>query len=156
MKIGIISDTHGHFPALVHTAFSGVDVILHAGDIGDQEIITGLEMIAPVEAVHGNIDGWPLRSRYPVVRDLEYDGIKICLTHNIVTYQYYTFDLFRRGRQPDLVVFGHTHKAVFETYRNINFLNPGSVYRPKGGSKRSVAVIGDISSDVTPEFIYFE
>jgi putative phosphoesterase len=65
MKIGLISDTHGHLPGKVHDAFKTVDLILHAGDIGSQDIINELETIAPVYAVHGNIDGWPLRKIYP-------------------------------------------------------------------------------------------
>jgi putative phosphoesterase len=156
MKIGIISDTHGHLPEAVHSAFEGVEHILHAGDIGTQEIISELETIAPVHAVHGNIDDWSLRNRYPGVFDLELGGVKICLTHNIVTYQYFSFELFRQGKKPNLVVFGHTHKAVFETYRNIGFLNPGSVYRPRGGTKKSLGVIRNISQDLTPEFICWD
>lgn len=153
MNIGIISDTHGHLPGKVHEAFKTVDMILHAGDIGSQEIITELETIAPVQAVHGNIDGWPLRKTYPANIDLELEGIKIHLTHNIVSYEYYTFELFRQGKHPDLVVFGHTHRSVFETYREINFLNPGSVYRPKGGTKKGVVIITDLMPVIEPQFI---
>lgn len=156
MKIGLISDTHGYLPAIVHSALAEVDLILHAGDIGNQEIITELQSIAPVHAVHGNIDSWPLRELYPATLDLELDGFKICLTHNIVTYAYFTFDLFRQAKRPDLVVFGHTHKAVFEVYRNIKFINPGSVYRPKGSTKKSLAVIDKLKQDFEPEFIYWD
>jgi len=156
MKIGIISDTHGHLPGIVHTAFEQVDLILHAGDIGHLDIINELETIAPVHAVHGNIDSLPIRNIYPASLDLTFDRIRICITHNIVTYRYYTFELFRSGRQPDIVIFGHTHKAVFESFRNINFLNPGSVYRPKGGARKSVAVINQLKQDIEPEFIYWD
>ncbi len=156
MKLGLISDTHGNLPSIVHTAFNDVDLILHGGDIGNQEIIRGLESIAPVHAVQGNIDGWASRKLYPEILDLEIDGVKICITHNIVTYQYFTFELFRRGKQPDLVMFGHTHKPVFESYRNIKFINPGSVYRPKGGTKKSLAIINELKQDFIPEFINWD
>ena len=56
MRIGVISDTHGKLRSTVFDAFEGVDLILHAGDIGGLDIITELEAIAPVQAVHGNTD----------------------------------------------------------------------------------------------------
>ncbi len=153
MKIGLISDTHGRLPALVHTVLKEVELILHAGDIGEQDVIRELETIAPVRAVHGNIDSWPLKNIYPAMLNLDIHGMKICITHNIVSFQYFTFELFRRREQPDLVVFGHTHKPVYESYRNIKFINPGSVYRPKGGSKKSLAVINQLGPAFKPEFI---
>jgi len=55
MKIGIISDTHGVLPGSVLDIFKGVDQIFHAGDIGNQDVIQGLEIIAPVSAVYGNV-----------------------------------------------------------------------------------------------------
>ena len=54
--IGLVSDTHGQLRAGVHAAFAGVEMILHAGDVGGQEILDELRMIAPVKAVHGNVD----------------------------------------------------------------------------------------------------
>ena len=156
MSVGIISDTHGHLPAEVHRAFKGVALILHAGDIGNLDIIAELETIAPVHAVHGNIDDWPVRNRYPAVFDLELDGTKVTITHNIVTFQSFTFELFRNGRQADIVIFGHTHKAVSENYRNIQFINPGSVYRPKGGAGKSVAILEKLGRGCEPEFIYWD
>src|SRR5690554_1504085 len=60
-SIGLISDTHGWLDPRFHELFSNVDVIIHAGDIGDEDVLRELETIAPVVAVRGNIDGGPLR-----------------------------------------------------------------------------------------------
>ncbi len=60
MKIGVISDNHGHMHPKVYDLFQGVDHILHAGDIGSEEIIISLEAMAPVQAVWGNIDTFPI------------------------------------------------------------------------------------------------
>src|SRR6476469_1551949 len=54
--IGVISDTHGLLRPDVHTALSGVELILHAGDVGGDEILIELGLIAPVRAVYGNTD----------------------------------------------------------------------------------------------------
>lgn len=56
VEIGIISDTHGLVRPEVYEAFEGVDLILHAGDIGSLDVIIELEPVAPVRAVVGNID----------------------------------------------------------------------------------------------------
>ena len=62
-KIGIISDTHGVLPYKIHEVFEGVDQIIHAGDIGSEDIITELEVIAPVSAVFGNTDNYAIRKK---------------------------------------------------------------------------------------------
>jgi len=61
MRLGIISDTHGKLRPEVFDLFSGVDHILHAGDVGSADILTELEVLAPVTAVYGNVDDFDLR-----------------------------------------------------------------------------------------------
>ncbi|RUM87908.1 MAG: YfcE family phosphodiesterase, partial [Thermodesulfatator sp.] len=65
MKTGIISDTHGTLPEKVLDIFQGVDLILHAGDIGSLHIIKELGSIAPVKAVHGNMDYGKIAKLFP-------------------------------------------------------------------------------------------
>lgn len=65
MRLGIISDTHGMLRPEVFEVFAEVDHILHAGDIGELELLTELEALAPVTAVYGNTDGMDLRARLP-------------------------------------------------------------------------------------------
>jgi len=56
MKIGVVSDTHGFFDARLAELLAGVELILHAGDVGNLEVLDELERIAPVRAVKGNVD----------------------------------------------------------------------------------------------------
>jgi putative phosphoesterase len=153
MNIGIISDTHGHLPADVFKVFKDVNHILHAGDIGDPNIIIQLESIAPVSAVYGNIDTWPIVTNYPRMEILNLADCSICLVHDIVSFKYFRFELFKMNLIPDIVVYGHTHIPGYEYYQKILFLNPGSASRPKGSKKGSVCLIkmnkGSISE---PEF----
>ena len=81
MRLGIISDTHGMLRPEVFEAFSGVDRILHAGDVGNAGILTDLQALAPVTAVYGNTDGAELRRSLPQVAALELDGFDIVVTH---------------------------------------------------------------------------
>ena len=55
-SIGVISDTHGRISSGVPKAFKDVDLIIHAGDIGDEKVLDKLSKIAPVVAVRGNMD----------------------------------------------------------------------------------------------------
>ena len=139
MKIGLISDTHGHVPNTVHTALAGVNYILHAGDVGPMDVITELEAIAPVYAVLGNTDhGIAL----PETRLEKFDGIKI-LIHHIVDVDYHsqTVRELLSTEKPEIVVFGHTHMPFDERRSKIRFINPGSASQPRGGTAPSVAIL---------------
>ena len=139
MKIGIISDTHGHVPNAVHDAFNGVDHILHAGDVGTMDVITELETIAPVSAVRGNVD---YAIQLPQTRVQTFFGQKF-LVHHIVDLPFPSQLVCAAiaDEQPDLVVFGHTHMPCNEQHNGVLFLNPGSASNPRGSSAPSVAIV---------------
>ena len=77
MKIGVISDTHGDINPAAFNVFNDVELILHAGDIGNSDIITELEALAPVTAVLGNTDGFNLAGRYPEREIIYIKGKKV-------------------------------------------------------------------------------
>jgi uncharacterized protein len=151
VKIGVISDTHGHLDPRVEKIFAGVDHILHAGDIGFASIILELEMIAPVTAVLGNCDS---DISYPLTNVVELAGKK-CLVHHIVSPLQLSDTLRSRLSRdhPDVVVFGHTHKRFAETIDGIFYLNPGYSGKPKTGSERSVAKLHIEGGKLRHEFI---
>ena len=78
--IGVISDTHGLLRPDVHSALAGVELILHAGDVGGDEILTELELIAPVRAVYGNTDAPGQPGLAPAI-DIAVDGVSIHVSH---------------------------------------------------------------------------
>ena len=80
MVIGLISDTHGLVRADVHRALAGVEMILHAGDVGGSEILDELALIAPVHAVLGNTDS-PFELPLPLALDLTLGGLRIHVSH---------------------------------------------------------------------------
>lgn len=139
MKIGLISDTHGYLDSRVSKVFSGVDHILHAGDIGPDLLIAELGAIAPVTAVLGNNDTSPC---YRLTEVIELSGCKFLL-HHIVAPRDLQSEI--RGQiartQPDVVVFGHSHQAFNEIIGGIHFVNPGYAGRPRFNQPRSVAVM---------------
>ena len=151
MKIGIISDTHGHVPNAVHDALAGIDHILHAGDVGPMEVITELESIAPVSAVPGNTD---YSIQLPQTHIQSFVSQKF-LVHHIVDLPV-PVQLVRvaiADEQPNVVVFGHTHMPYNEHHDGILFLNPGSASNPRGSSKPSVAIVECNESSLIVKFV---
>lgn len=151
MKIGVISDTHGHLDPRVEKIFAGVNHILHAGDIGYASIILELEFIAPVTAVLGNTDSdLGFRITEPVAI-----AEKKFLVQHIVNPRSLSDDLTERlaKEKSDVVVFGHTHKPFNETINGVLFFNPGYAGKPKFGLERSVAILHLDGKQIRPEFI---
>src|SRR5690606_33961 len=86
VRIGVISDTHipqraKTIPPIVYQLFSGVALILHAGDLTTDDVIVQLEAIAPVYAVHANVDPPDLVRRLPKKREIHVGGVRIGLIH---------------------------------------------------------------------------
>jgi uncharacterized protein len=150
ITVGIISDTHGFFDPKLREIFRGVAHILHAGDIGQQQIISDLEKIAPVTAVLGNTDG-PLPFRETEALEL---AERRFLLHHIVDPAGASGAIHERiaRDQPDVVVFGHTHKPFCQKTGQTLFFNPGYAGRPRFAMPRSVAVIQISGGRLTTRF----
>ena len=117
MLIGLISDTHGYFDPRLPDVFRGVERILHAGDIGSLEVVARLEEIAPVTAVHGNMDRSDVASRFPADATMEVERLRIYLVHRPQDA--------RPGEGVGVVVQGHTHRSRIEEKDGILYVNPG-------------------------------
>jgi hypothetical protein len=148
MRIGLLSDTHGYVDPALWDLFKGVDLLLHAGDVGSQDVLVELETIAPVIAVHGNSDFYPVSSHLPGYRIIKKEGKILYLTHILGHKKDFIFRL-RRDRihiTPDIVVFGHLHKPSADMYHDILFINPGVAGKQRTKGVRSVAIL-EINAD---------
>jgi len=116
-RIGIISDTHGTVNNKVFDLFKDVSLILHAGDIGGEDVITQLETIAKTTAVYGNADRDNSRNGLQKELTLTIEGLKIHLSHNEVV----------DSKAFDIVIQGHTHVPEIFYEGKTLFINPGSV-----------------------------
>jgi uncharacterized protein len=121
MKIGVISDTHGLLRPEVSPALSGVDHILHLGDVGDPGILTSLAGLAPVHAVRGNIDRGGPCSRLPETDVLLFEGHYIYLLHDLGALH-----LDPAAAKFAAVLYGHSHKPKIERKKGVLYFNPGS------------------------------
>jgi uncharacterized protein len=121
MKLGVVSDTHGLLRPEVLPALSGVDRILHLGDVGNSAILESLAEIAPVHAVRGNIDRSGPCSRLPETDVLLFEDHYIYLLHDIGTLH-----LDPAAAKFSAVLYGHSHRPHIEQRKGVLYFNPGS------------------------------
>jgi putative phosphoesterase len=152
VKIGVISDTHNLLDPQVPRLLAGVDHILHAGDIGQPQLLLELEQIAPVTAVRGNTDDPGLH--YRLTEAVSLAGRKF-LVHHIVQPHHLEVTLKERIAQEraEVVVFGHTHKPFCETHDGTLFFNPGYAGKPRFNLPRSLAILHCGARGIRPEFL---
>ena len=122
--IGLISDTHGMVRASVHGALAGVELILHAGDVGGDEILDELELIAPVIAVYGNTDG-PGNPRLAESVERTIGGVRVHVSHGHELGSPTPGKLLERYAA-DVIVYGHTHKQLVARAGGRLVVNPGA------------------------------
>ncbi|HKY44097.1 MAG TPA: metallophosphoesterase family protein [Pyrinomonadaceae bacterium] len=118
--IGVISDTHGLVRPQAVEALAGVDMILHAGDIGDGAVLDSLRDIAPVVAVRGNNDKGEWANLIPDWEVVEVGPVSIYMLHNLKEIDISPVGTFQ------VVVSGHSHKPAIEEKRGVLYVNPGS------------------------------
>jgi putative phosphoesterase len=156
-------------PEAALEALAGVDAILHAGDVCVQRVLDTLAGIAPVQAVQGNRDFF---MRLPRTRRLEFEGVRIGLTHGhgglrgyvreklrYYTVGFYTEDFLAQVRAAfddvDVIVFGHSHRPINRIYEGVLMFNPGSLgpdYRPPYGPAIGRLTIegGTVTGEIVP------
>lgn len=121
--IGLISDTHGLVRPAVFDAFHGVDLILHAGDVGDG-VLAELQAIAPVHAVLGNTDAAGTPGLVESI-DREIEGVRIHVSHGHELGSPRPERLLVRY-DADVIVYGHTHRQLVVEHDGRWVVNPGA------------------------------
>jgi len=129
-RIALLSDTHGHLDDGLLAYLQGCDEIWHAGDIGDLSVTDRLAAIAPVRAVHGNIDGAQVRTVWKEDAVFTIAGLKVVMTH-IGGYPGRYVARVRQlllREQPGLYICGHSHilKVMRDPALSLLHMNPGA------------------------------
>ncbi|MCI4667823.1 MAG: metallophosphatase family protein [Bacteroidia bacterium] len=122
MKLAIISDTHRLLRPSLLKYLTDVDLVLHAGDIGSIKVITELKELVPTLAVIGNVDVKPWSKTIPKVVEKKIEGVSIKMVHDPENIP---AEWYQDGT--DIIIYGHTHKALETKKENVLMLNPGSV-----------------------------
>jgi putative phosphoesterase len=149
--IGLISDTHGLVRPGVHDALKGVELILHAGDVGGSDVLDELRLIAPVMAVFGNTDppGDPSLSEQI---DMRVDGIRIHVSHGHEVGSPTPEKLAERY-PADVVIYGHSHKQLVAKLGEQLFVNPGAAGPRRFKLSPSVARLAIVGGKAEVEIV---
>lgn len=139
-RIGIISDTHGLLRPEAERGLTGVDHIIHAGDIGRPEIVDALRRIAPVTAIRGNVDGGGWARDYPDTNLVRLAGKSIYVLRDLKTLK------ADPGAGIDVIVSGHSHVPKIDRVGGVLYLNPGSA-----GPRRFKLPITLATLELTPD-----
>jgi len=157
MKIAVVSDTHGFFDTRLPEVLAGAEAVLHAGDVGSQEVLDELGRIAPVHAVRGNLD--PPNLNLPPSLKLEFESVQVEVVHQLPVPQAELqkwadgkllakvhperLEAFAKNFDPAtrVVIFGHSHQPCLLTLRHILFFNPGSAGKQRFSLPRAVGVL---------------
>ena len=133
-RIGLLSDTHGHFDDRMAHHLRDCDEIWHAGDFGDATMVDALRELAPrFRGVYGNIDGTDVRRSQPLVQDFVVEGLRVLITH-IGGYPGHYAPAARpllAAARPGLFITGHSHilRVMPDPKLGLLHLNPGAAGR---------------------------
>jgi uncharacterized protein len=139
--VGVLSDTHDHLYPEVKVLLSGVDHIIHAGDVCNPHLLTELRGIAPLTVVRGNCDMGPWANALPPRAQPELGGLQILVGHVGGRLRQ---EVARSGAEAggvDVVIFGHSHQALVERKDGVLYLNPGSAGPRRYGHPRTIAFL---------------
>ena len=146
--IGVISDTHGLLRPQAVKALRGVELIVHAGDLGGPGVLAGLEKIAPVQAVRGNTDKGDWARPLPRNRVVDVDGVRLYVLHNL-----YELDLNPGAAGLGAVIYGHSHQPSLERREGVLYLNPGSAGPRRFSLPVTLALLRVTGDSLQVEFI---
>jgi putative phosphoesterase len=150
-KIGILSDTHGLLRPPVVTALHGVDLIVHAGDVGSPHVLQELRTIAPIVAVRGNTDLSVWAEDLPETAVAEVDGILMYILHDL-----HRLDLDPGATGFRIVVHGHSHQPSLQWRQEVLFLNPGSAGPRRFRLPVAIALLHIRGPLLCPEIVVLE
>ena len=120
-RVGLISDTHGLLRPEATAFLRGSDFIVHAGDIGDGNVLKELTALAPLTAVRGNNDKGTWAEEIAETEVLQVGDVFIYVLHNLAELD---LDPVAAGFQ--VVVSGHSHQPSVEERDGVLYVNPGS------------------------------
>jgi len=138
-RIGLVSDTHGMFRPELFQALADVELILHAGDVGSDEILDQLETIAPVRAVYGNTDA-PGRPLLRESIEMAIDGVRIHVSHGHEVGSPNPERLAAKY-DADVIVYGHTHRQLIARVGERLIVNPGAAGARRFNLEPSAALL---------------
>ncbi len=160
-RVILLADTHipkvnTPIPDELLQACEGADLVLHAGDLIEMSVLEGLRRLAPTRAVAGNMDRPEVKSVLPEMAVETVAGKRIGLIHGWGPPLGIERRVFSRFRDVDVVVFGHTHKAMLEERKGVLLVNPGSPNDRRFSSRLSYAILDIEDGAIKPRIVWLD
>ena len=151
--IALLGDTHmprgsRALPDGCLRVLEAADLILHTGDLTGDSVLALLEAYAPVRAVQGNMDEWPLRERLPERVTVEAEGLRIGLVHDAGPAAGRHARLRAWFPACEIVAYGHTHQPEIARGEGVWIVNPGSPTERRRAPGHTMAVVRDGSPEL--------
>jgi uncharacterized protein len=121
LRVGVISDTHGLLRPEASAFLRGCDHIVHAGDIGSQNVLDQLSAIAPITAVRGNNDEGSWAQALPETELVQLGEVFVYVIHDLAQ-----LDIEPQAAGVSVVVSGHSHQPLIQKRNGVLYVNPGS------------------------------
>jgi uncharacterized protein len=153
MRVGLISDTHGLIRPEALRALAGVELILHAGDVGGVAIITALEAIAPVRAVLGNTDAAESGLQERAVLTLGTLRVHVSHGHELGSP---APERLLAQYDADVIVYGHTHRPLVQRSGGRLVVNPGAAGPRRFHVRPSVAILEISDGSASAEIVFLD
>ena len=156
MKIGVISDTHlkevnSHLIAIFSNYFFDADMIIHTGDLISEEIVDFLSQ-KPLHIVHGNMDNFDIKKKFPKKKILEVHGFRLGLIHGWGS----PFGIEKRIQSEfddvHAIIYGHSHKSANHIDNGVIFFNPGTASGFSMSGSHSIGIL-NINDEIHPTII---
>jgi putative phosphoesterase len=151
VRVGVVSDTHGLLRPQALARLRGVDVIVHAGDVGAPEVLAGLEALAPVTAVRGNNDRGRWARRLASTALLTVGAARLYVLHDVKALA-----LDPRAASLAAVIAGHSHRPSLAERDGVLFVNPGSIGPRRFTLPVAMAILTVRGASVRGEIIRLE
>ena len=148
ITVGLISDTHGLIRAEAIRALRGCDLLIHAGDIGNPEVIEPLRALAPTFVIRGNVDTEAWASSIPATEVVEVDGRFIYVLHDVSQ-----LDLDPVAAGFAAVVSGHSHQPSIRSRDGVLYVNPGSAGPRRFKLPVTVALLRVTGDGMQPQIV---
>lgn len=160
MRLLAISDTHGDVSkvcSIINDIRNLIDGVIHLGDVvEDAESIKRMYPSLPLYNICGNCD---YGTNISPMETLVFENKKIFITHgHLFGVNFDTTKLVYKAMEKgaDIALFGHTHIPYSEQINGVYVMNPGSLSRPRGGSKPSYGIIKIEDGVITPSLVEYK
>lgn len=153
MKILVLSDTHiprvaNDLPAKIYKAIESVDMIFHAGDFVDEDLLCKLKILRQTTAVYGNMDSPAIQRTLKAKEVVQIGKVRIGLIHGYGAPSELPETVMSEFKNVNAIVFGHSHKPLNMVKDGVLLFNPGSPTDTVFASDNSYGILEVINDEL--------